>query len=69
MYVMEFCQTSGVAYFDIFSKLIDEEGLTIDDLYDEDKVHLSSKAAPLVEPLLLEAVGEKFEDHIIHSRS
>jgi len=51
------CEGHNVFFDSILEQLIDEHGLTKAEYYAEDKVHLSNKAVPLVEPVLQELLN------------
>ena len=47
------CEESNIAFFTIFDKLVDDDGITKSQYY-HDEIHLSRAAVPLVESLLLQ---------------
>jgi hypothetical protein len=51
--LQKLCEEQNIDFFTIFDKLVDGDGLTKTEYY-HDTIHLSRKAIPLVEPLLLE---------------
>lgn len=52
------CEAKGFKFFTILDKLIDANGETIREYYQEDAVHLSEKAVLLIDPLLVKIVEE-----------
>jgi lysophospholipase L1-like esterase len=57
-YVKMYCGIEKISYFDVLDTLVDEDGLTNEEYYDSDKVHLGKKAVSVVRPLLFKAIGE-----------